>query len=133
MQQINTMKKVFLLLVPVIALAGCIKCYDDGVCTEEFRTIGLKVESPNKTPVALDSSYTIRVSNNERIRPQQSTMAGYYVVLDDSYHAKLKKAEDDFRFVGWRNNQVVVDQAFRIAGDNCHIIKRSGPDSVTVQ
>lgn len=95
--------------------------------------ITLKVESPTKAAVTLDSSYTIRLSNNERIQPQQPMVPGSYVVLDDTYHPKLRKAEDRFRFVGWRNNQIVVDQTYDIAGDNCHINKRSGVDSVVVQ
>jgi hypothetical protein len=128
------MKKMFFALLPVLALAACSKCdEDDNICTNEFRMIILKVESPSKAPVTLDSAYTIRLSNNDRFRSQEQTAPGSYVVLDDSYHPKLKKAEDNFRFVGWRNNQIVVDQTYRISGDNCHINKRTGADSVVVQ
>jgi len=128
------MKKILFALIPALALGACCKCDDgDDVCTQEFRMITLKVESPTKATVTLDSSYTLRLSNNERIQPQQPMGPGYYVVLDDSYHPKLRKAEDRFRFVGWRNNQVVVDETYNIAGDNCHINKRSGADSVVVQ
>ena len=129
------MKKAFLFFIPVLAFTACEKCDDeDGeVCTDEFRMITLTVKSSSMTAITLDSVYTIRQSTNEKITPQQPMAPGIYVVLDDSYHSKLKKTDDNFRFVGWRSNQIVVDQNFRIAGDNCHITKRSGIDSVMVQ
>jgi hypothetical protein len=128
------MKKFALAAAAALFFTACEKCKDPGIiCTEEFRMIMLKIESPVKTPVTLDSFYTLRVSNGERIRPQQGMQPGYYVVLDDSYQPRLKGKEEDFRFSGWRGGQQVVNQAYRIAADNCHISKRSGADSVTVQ
>lgn len=127
------LKKFSVCLVPVLGFAACIKCKEPGdVCTEEFRTITLKVVSVANAPVALDSVYTVRPSTDERITHRQPATPGLYVVLDDSYHQKLREAEDDFRFVGWRNNRIAVDQIFRIAAGNCHIQGRSGASSVTV-
>ena len=129
------MKKNLLAFLPLLTLAACCKeeAGNDDICTQELRMITLHITSATKAPILLDSSYTVRLSTNERIYPQQQMTPGRYVVLDDSYHPKLRKAEDDFRFVGWRNNQVVVSETYRIAGDNCHIDRRSGADSVVVQ
>lgn len=129
------MKKIAALLLPVAFLASCSKCDDvDGVvCTQELRMITLKVKSPNDAVITLDSSYTIRQSNNERIQNMSPISPGVYVVLDDSYHRRLVRSEDNFRFVGWKNGQTVVNQTYRIAGDDCHIYKKSGVDSVVVQ
>lgn len=128
------MKKIALAAAAALFFTACKKCVEPGiVCTQEFRMIMLKVESPAKVPVALDSFYTLRISNSERIQAQQGMQPGYYVVLDDSYQPRLKGKEEDFRFLGWRGGQQVVNEAYRIAADNCHISKRSGADSVTVQ
>lgn len=129
------MKKVFLLVVPVLFAAACNKCDDPNngiICTQEFRMITLKAQNGASHPVTLDSFYTTRQSNGQRIQSQQQAGPGYYVVLDDSYHAQLKNSEDNFRFVGWKGGQVSIDQVYRIAGDHCHIYKKSGVDSVVV-
>ena len=129
------MKKIFLLVAAALYLSSCSKCDDqnDFICTQEFRMVTIKVKSQGDENVTLDSAYTIRQSTNQKIRPEQQAGTDYYVVLDDSYHPQLKNKEDNFRFVGWKNNQVVVDQVYRIGGDNCHISKKSGADSVTLQ
>ena len=127
------MKKLLFCLVPVLAITACNKSGTGIICTQELRMITLKVMTPAKSPVSLDSAYTIRVSNNERINYQHQMSVGTYVVLDDSYHHRLRRHEDQFRFIGWKNNQVVVNELYRIAGDQCHINKRSGADSVIVQ
>lgn len=119
-----------LLLTPA-AFTNCDKTMGD-VCTDEFRMVTVSVQSAGGTPVVLDSVYTIRQSNGERINPEQPNSAGIYVVLDDSYHSRLRKTEDDFRFVGWRNNSVAVDEVYHISGDKCHINKHSGPVIVTI-
>jgi hypothetical protein len=130
------MKKLAILLLPVAFLASCSKCDDDidgVVCTQELRMITLKVKSATDALVTLDSFYTLRPSRNERIQSREQAGPGVYVVLDDSYHRRLVRSEDNFRFVGWKNGQTVVDQTYRIAGDDCHIYKKAGMDSVVVQ
>ena len=102
------------------------------VCTEEFRMITLQVGNDSHLPATLDEVYTLRTGSTQKLYFDQPFTEGRYVVLDDSYHSHLKNKEADFRFIGIKNNTVVVDQVFRIAGDNCHIIKKSGPDGVMV-
>jgi hypothetical protein len=129
------MNKIILLFAFLcVFLGSCEKCDDEQlICTEEFRMVTIKLKNALAGPIVLDSSYTIRQSNNERIRPEQQVLPGSYVVLDDSYHYKLKNQEDNFRFYGWKNNQLIADQLFRIGGDNCHINKISGADIFVVQ
>lgn len=128
------MQNVRLFVLSLLIFAVCTKCGKPGtVCTDEFRMVTLKVVSATSSPIALDSVFTIRQSTGERIQLQQPGIPGYYVVLDDSYQSRLRKSADDFRFVGWRNNGMVVNQIYNISGDNCHISKRSGVDSVIIQ
>ena len=127
------MKILLTLLSTVILVTACNRCEDEIICTEEFRMIVLTLKDNSEQPGILDSSYTIRQSTSEKIRPEQSMGAGYYVVLDDAYHPQLKNKEDNFRFVGWKNNTIVVDELYKIAADNCHILKRSGADTLSLQ
>ena len=127
------MKKMRLFSFFLLASAALSNCTPGLVCTTELRTISLQVKSPTGMAVTLDSFYTIRQSNGERIRPDVQSGPGYYIVLDDSYHSRLRKSKDDFRFVGWRNNSIAVDEMYHVSADECHINKRSGAESVVVQ
>jgi hypothetical protein len=126
------MKKLLLSLMlgSMVALSSCYKCEDKELCTEEFRRINIFLDNSTQVPVSLDEAYTLRIDKPEKLIFDQSCTDGTYIVLDDSYQASLENNEADFRFIGIKNNQVVVDQTFKIAADKCHIFKKSGPDSV---
>jgi len=125
------MKKLFLFFLPALWAFSCDR--NQVVCTMELRMITVHVKNTNGNPAVLDSSYTLRTATNEKIRPEQHGSHGAYVVLDDSYHPVLKRREEHFRFIGWKNNTIVVDLPYTIAGDDCHIGKVAGADSVTIQ
>lgn len=124
---------VALTIVAATILTGC-SCdpIDSGICTEEFRTISLKVTQAGHQPAMLDSFHTIRAGNGERIT-YPSNGPGHYTVLDDSYHPKLKRSRDQFSFHGFKGGVKVVEEVYTISGDNCHIKKESGRDSVVLQ
>ena len=129
------MKKAFVFILSALYLTACQKKSDDKdgiVCTAEFRMITLTVSGQGEQSANLDSSYTVRVSTQAKLRPTQQAGNNKYVVLDDSYHTLLKNSQENFRFVGWKNNQIVVDELYTISGDNCHISKKSGADTVAV-
>lgn len=124
------MKKVFALTsVAAMIIAGC--CTEP-ICTEEFRMVNLQVRSSSHQPVILDSAYTIRAGNAERIT-YPAMGAGYYTVLDDSYQPKLKRDKDQFTFYGFLGGVKVVEEVYSISADNCHIRKEGGKDSVAIQ
>ena len=126
------MKKLLLLVFSVITFSACDNS-DDRICTEEFRMIIVSIRNNAHQPDALDSTYTVRQASGEKIRPEQTMGAGLYVVLDDNFQPTLKNKEEDFRFIGWKNNAVIVDQPYRIGADNCHIYKKTGADSLMLQ
>jgi hypothetical protein len=132
------MKKtaLFILLISTMAfISSCDKCDDENgiICTQEFRIIKVSLDNGTQQPVTLDDAYTLRQGSTNKIYFDQPFPAGTYVVMDDSYHQNLKNSEAQFRFIGVKNNQVVVDKSYVIGADNCHIIKKSGADSVLVQ
>lgn len=130
-KRLIAMKKMFLcsLLVGLIICCSCKRV----ICTYEFRMITLKVKDLAGMPVVLDSFYTVRQSNIQNIHSNQNPGPGLYTVLDDSYQPQLKNSEDNFRFLGWKNNQLVVNEPYRIGADMCHILRKTGADSVLVQ
>ncbi len=109
----------------IISLSGCKdEQPEQGViCTEEFRSTTLYV-----TGAPLTESFTIRLSNSDtiRIKGNADFRQGYYVVLDDNYQAKLENQQDNFRFIGKRGNEVVVQENYVFKADQCHITKVSG-------
>jgi len=113
-------------------ISSCDKCEDEIVCTQEFRSITIRLDNGTQMPVTLDEVYTLRQGSTQKIIFTQPFTNGQYIVLDDSYHSSLKNQEADFRFIGVKSNQVVVDQTFKIRGDDCHVYKVSGPDNVLV-
>jgi hypothetical protein len=131
----QAMKKILVLLSAPLFLLSCDKDKEETsvICTADFRMIRLKVKGTNDNIITLDSAYTTRISNNQRFVSQQQGGPGYYVVMDDSYQQELAETEDNFRFTGWKNNQLVVNELYRIGADKCHIYKKSGADSVVVQ
>jgi len=130
----GTMKNTLLFLLLTALVLSCTKkSSGDGIiCTQEFRMITLHVRTASNQQATLDSAYTLRISTGEKFYPEQSLSGMGVVVLDDRYQPRLQHTQDNFRFVGWKGGQVVVDQPYRIGADACHIYKVSGVDSVLV-
>lgn len=115
------------LLIGVVLFDAC-ESENGVVCTLEFRTIGLTVVGD-----ALTDSYTIRISNNDTIRPHDFGYGeNYYVVLDDSYQSNFAGTQESFEFVGEIDDSVVIRENYVIAADQCHISKVSGLSQITL-
>lgn len=127
------MKTLFVLFITGVLISACTRCGDEIICTDDLRMILLNVQGTGEQTGILDSAYTIRQSTGEKIRYPQPLGPGHYVVLDDTYQPELRNQEDMFRFIGWKNNAIVVNEEFIIGADNCHIFKRSGADSIRIQ
>ena len=111
-----------------ISLPGCTEEDKEAVnCTEEFRSARVKVPGE-----PLTEFFTIRLSNSDTIRypDKYDPKQGYYLVLDDSYQPKLEGRQDTFRFIGKRNNIIVVQEDYVFKADQCHITKVSGKDQL---
>jgi hypothetical protein len=96
-------------------------------CTEEFRSTTFYVPG-----APLTESFTIRLSNSDtiHIKGNADFRQGYYVVLDDNYQAKLENQQDNFRFIGKRGNEVVVQEDYVFKADQCHITRLSGKNKL---
>lgn len=120
---------VHLISFSTILLSGCQdeQSQQGVICTEEFRSTTLYVPG-----APLTESFTVRLSNSDtiRIKGNADFRQGYYVVLDDNYQAKLENQQDNFRFIGKRGNELVVQEDYVFKADQCHITKVSGKNSL---
>ncbi|RYE13998.1 MAG: hypothetical protein EOP45_20315 [Sphingobacteriaceae bacterium] len=96
---------------------------DEGVCTQEFQSIGLKVLGDSLTDF-----YTVRLSTSDTIRRSTGveSQTHWYLVLDDSYQRQLANKQESFRFIGKQGQRVLIQQDYIIAADHCHVKKVSG-------
>ena len=116
----------FILTVLIVLWGIFPSCNDkeDVPCTMEFRTIGITV-----TGDSLTDYYTIRLSTADTLRfiyGNPFIENHWYPVLDDNYQSKIANSQENFRFIGKINDTVVVNEAFIIKADACHIDKVSG-------
>ena len=128
------------ILLLILIAATCINCKRKTIstdpcanvaCTALFGMINIKVTNSSGTNVVLDDNYTIRTDNNDTIRSsQQVFIDSSYTVLDDNYLVKMRNSSHNFRFIGIKNGKKVVDEAFVISADCCHITKQSGQSPV---
>ena len=107
-------------------MGGCGLFDGPRVCTEQLVSITVEI-----TGETLDQTYTIETATGDSV--QQMTGPSFdnnYTVLDDGYHAELGNKEREFRFVGVKNGNVLVDELFMIRSDGCHVEKVSGIDTI---
>lgn len=96
-------------------------------CTQEFRSIGIKVLGDSLT-----NFYTIRLSTSDTIRRSTGleSETHWYIVLDDSYLRQIANKEETFRFIGKKGLTVLVREDYLIAADQCHVAKVSGKSEI---
>ena len=102
-------------------------CQQETVCTTEFRSIGIRVLGDSLTDF-----YTVRTSTLDTIRRSTTleSRTHLYVVLDDTYQSRIANTQEQFTFIGKINNHIVVNEAYVIKADGCHIDKVSGKSEV---
>lgn len=113
----------FFLFLGVYAFQSCTFMQPEEItCSTISKTIEVKINGQE-----LDSYYTIRISNQDTIRPQGNrTEENFYPILSDIYHINLINKKDSFHFVGLVNDSIIVVEPFLIGGDDCHIYLQSG-------
>lgn len=109
-------------------------CNSNVICTEMFAMITIQVKDTTGNGIKLDSAYTLRTGDNEKLYLEHNTFIdGAYVVLDDNYQQKLANKKDTFRFVGYKNGSQIINEPFIISADCCHISKESGNTEVILK
>lgn len=77
----------------------------------------------------LDNYFTIREKTGDTIRIWRDTTLrerNQYPVFGDTYHSLIKGKTENFRFQGFINDTLVVNEPFVIKADECHVDYVSG-------
>jgi len=131
------MKKisVILLLLGLIVIAGCHNDKEEEiiVCTCDLRQINIRAVYADGTPVVLDKFETINLETGQEMALGLDAYyedSGQYPVMDDNYKNVLKNKPLKIKFLGYKNEQVVIEEAFIVSADECHVYMVDGNDSV---
>lgn len=119
----NILPALFFIYVLSAVFTSCADKEKPVMCTMEFRTITITVKGE-----PLDEFFTIRLKSNDTLRLGRENMTeeNMYPVLDDSFQKMLEGKTEEFRFIGYKNNVMVVNEPFVIRADRCHIEYVSG-------
>jgi hypothetical protein len=124
------------LIALIAVLAGCesnSECDPQRACTMEYRTIAIEVRDSANAPYPLDSTFTLKTSTGEQIRPEDISIdSAFHVVLSDSQRDLTTQLGESFTFNGYRNGVLKVSEPFLIRHDCCHIELVAGNSSVIV-
>lgn len=129
------MKKVlFIVSVLIVGLTNCNKldgCKVNTACTEEFRTINVKVTSSSYHPL-LDSYSTTRISDGEIVNDNGGLIWESPTILSDNHINETTLEGETFLFEGYQDGQKVISEEYVIKHDCCHIIKVSGKSTINL-
>ncbi|NJW52460.1 hypothetical protein [Salinimicrobium oceani] len=105
----------------------------DGICTEEYRTIVVKIVDTEGDPVALDDFQVFIAGTNREITitPDAQTFAlmqqhGSYPLFSDKFVPEFAQQQLDLVFTGILDGQEIVSEAYKVGADCCHVFLVSG-------
>ena len=131
------MKKGFFLLGFMLVFASCKKGMDtckEAICTMDFRSIGLVLQTPQGTAASVDYVQTYR--GGQLLHTDVGVLSGNsWVVhlLDDSHRSKLNLNMNETLRVKVIKQGLVVKEVDVVAlADCCHVNKVSGVDTLQV-
>ncbi|MBZ0098817.1 MAG: hypothetical protein K8F30_07015 [Taibaiella sp.] len=132
------MQKIILILLAVpLAVNSCNNkkknnC-EGAICTQMFAAVNLTVTDKDGNKPALSDHYTINTETNDTLWFNSGGWPdGAYTVIDDSYVSRMYNRTIPFRFIGMQGAAIVVDELYTISADCCHISKKSGKETVTI-
>ena len=132
------MQKILLLILAIpLAVNSCNNRKKDNcegaICTQMFAAVNVTVAHKDGNKPALSDHYTINTETNDTLRFNSGSWPeGSYTVIDDSYVSRMYNRTIGFRFIGMQGASVVVDESYTISADCCHISKKEGKDTVTI-
>ncbi|WP_018627330.1 hypothetical protein [Niabella aurantiaca] len=131
------MKTALILLMGIVVLGACKRGTTGRVCTEEYRFFNVKLRSASGEAIVLDTFYTRIVAGNVTFHANNTVPGGdegYYTVVSDGQLQLLPEGKNtDLRFIGIKNDQVIVNEPYVFKNNGCHIEKIAGKGEVIVQ
>ncbi len=119
--------KVCLFLCIIALVASCSSNDDEVFCTMEFRIISLEVIGAELT-----SYFTIREATQDTLFLSEDLMFfnAYPVLSDGEFDLFETNEVEAFRFQGFVEDSLVIDEPYLIGADECHVFKEEGKSSI---
>lgn len=134
------MYKILSVLALIIICSGCTKNHKTAcgtqTCTDIFASLGVIFKDKVHKGVNVADFSVINTRTGQKLTNVISATAdfvpGYRIVADDSNLIDLSTDGDDLKVSGTNPTTHEIQTAtFKVAGGcNCHIAKKSGPDSI---
>jgi hypothetical protein len=135
---------ILYILIVGIFIVACNKKKTDcanSICTEEYRTISIKVEDITMPPMArlLTKFYTKNKTNDTLINSSEGANSfqwdlyrqyGYPVVSDGQISRSTESMTVEF--FGEINGKIVAQETLVVGHDCCHVFKISGKDTTVM-
>lgn len=134
----NTFYFAAMVLLVTLSGSSCEKeseCPDEIICSMVFASIGVEVVDANGEPVTLTKAQVTSKHLDSPIDPLvESPAGGPYKIVDDSHMPFLSNNESrKFKFEGWVDDELVVNEIYLIHHDCCHVKLEEGPEKVVIE
>lgn len=128
------MQRITYILLSIAVLASCDEnsCSDVEFCTEQFETILVSIKDQSGTDIVMDSTATFKNNNRVFTNISNDPFTPLHSVLTDAEMDEVDRSGTELTFKGWKDGQVVVEEPYVIGHDCCHIVKKVGPETITV-
>lgn len=136
----SKVSNLLLLIVTIISPLIFVGCEENGTgpfaCTAEFVTISLHVQNSNGEPVEhadinVTNATTGAVLNVCESFECNNGYMGNYAIFHDGFMENVSMQGDPYEVTG-EIDGVSFSKDFVFAKNRCHVFKKSGPDTVTI-
>lgn len=120
------MRRVYLsLFCALLLFASCTSSSDDEVyCTLVFKIISVEIQGGELT-----SYYTIQESTQDTLFLEEFNYEffnSYPILTDGQFDLFEEEAIQNFRFIGFIDDEMKVNEPYRIGADRCHVFLEEG-------
>lgn len=104
-------------------------------CQKYWEYIQLNIRTQTGTPAYLTKVRLVR-KEDEAILYEYNVAEGYagfeYTLMEDSFQKTLRNKQVEVLFLGYRNDELLVNQDFVVTADCCHVIMVEGSLQIVI-
>lgn len=115
------------------------ECSEPKACTYILVSIAMSLKDAEGNPVALDHYYSqnLRTGSIYDFRSNAETIAlqrkdGNYPIISDAQITEVEGNGTPIKFVGKKNDKIVVNKTFRVGHDCCHVQLIEGETEIVI-
>ncbi len=105
-----------------------------GICTEEFRSITVEITDTERNPVVLDSTSITDITNDRQLDLNSEVFEdGFYTIFNDNFVSEYKNKELSLLFRGFQDEELIVEETYKVGADCCHVYYISGSLEIVLE